>query len=223
MLVWLSQDALRWHGASRWRRGIETLSPCLTLREGVNRSPVIRRLIVSSVVTLNKLLNKQSSCLYVEMPRLLMCDVTVMTYVYCSWTVYPWGEWTRLFHPLKRLCGISSNVQSNLWYWSHQTPTLNHFLSRLAVRFALSIEARCQIENDDVVRAAPTGDAPTTSELSTILLPTRVRLILEVWLYSFRHFWTFTECNTGAVVTEDIRTKREKSFALNSSLGCQLV
>ena len=29
----------------------------------------------------------------------------------------------------------------------------------------------------------PTGDAPTTSEWSTILLPTKVQLILEVWWY----------------------------------------
>ena len=35
----------------------------------------------------------------------------------------------------------------------------------------------------DVVGAAPTGDAPTTSEWSTILLPTKVRLILETWWY----------------------------------------
>ena len=35
------------------------------------------------------------------------------------------------------------------------------------------------MENEDVVGAAPTGDAPTTSEGSTILLPTKVRLILE--------------------------------------------
>ena len=37
-----------------------------------------------------------------------------------------------------------------------------------------------KFENEDVVGAAPTGDAPTTSELLTILLPTKVRLILEV-------------------------------------------
>ena len=37
--------------------------------------------------------------------------------------------------------------------------------------------------SEDVVGAAPTGDAPTTSELSTILLPTKVRLILEVLWY----------------------------------------
>ena len=60
--------------------------------------------------------------------------------------------------------------------------------------FAKSIEARCSVENEDVVGAAPTGDAPTTSELSTILLPNKVRLILEVishlpdWL-NFTYGW----------------------------------
>ena len=44
--------------------------------------------------------------------------------------------------------------------------------------FAESLEARCQVENEAVVGAAPTGDAPTTSEWSTILLPNQVRLIL---------------------------------------------
>ena len=40
-------------------------------------------------------------------------------------------------------------------------------LSRLVVVFAQSIEAMCLVENEDVVGAAPTGDAPTTSEWST--------------------------------------------------------
>ena len=66
----------------------------------------------------------------------------------------------------------------------HQFPKLKCFLSRLAVVFAQSIEARCYVENEDVVGAAPTGDAPTTSEWSSILLPTKVRLILETWRYS---------------------------------------
>ena len=47
--------------------------------------------------------------------------------------------------------------------------------------FAESLEARCQVENEDVVGAAPTGDAPTTSEWSTILLATKVCLILDVY------------------------------------------
>ena len=34
-----------------------------------------------------------------------------------------------------------------------------------------------------MVGAAPRGDAPTASELSTISLPTKVRLILEVLRY----------------------------------------
>ena len=56
---------------------------------------------------------------------------------------------------------------------------LKWFSSRRAVVCAQSIEAGCYVENEDVVWAAPTGDAPTTSEWSTILLPTKVRLILE--------------------------------------------
>ena len=42
--------------------------------------------------------------------------------------------------------------------------------------FAQSNEATCYVESEYVVEAAPTGDAPTTSEWSTILLPTQVRL-----------------------------------------------
>ena len=43
-----------------------------------------------------------------------------------------------------------------------------------------AIEARCLVENEDLVGAAPTGDAPARSEWSTILLPTKARLLLEV-------------------------------------------
>ena len=69
-------------------------------------------------------------------------------------------------------------------YKMHQIPKLKCFSYCLAVVFAQSNEARCSVENEDVVGAAPTGDAPTTSEWSTILLPTKVRLILETWRYS---------------------------------------
>ena len=37
--------------------------------------------------------------------------------------------------------------------------------------FAQSIEARCWVENEDVVGAAPTVDDPTTPEWSPIVLP----------------------------------------------------
>ena len=54
---------------------------------------------------------------------------------------------------------------------------------RLAFVFIESMEARYYVEYEDVVGAAPTGDAPTTSQWSTILLLTRVRLISEVLRY----------------------------------------
>ena len=71
------------------------------------------------------------------------------------------------------------HIPSSLLYKTHQIPTLKRFSYCLAAFFAESLETRCQVENEDVVGAAPTGDAPTTSEWSTILLPNRVRLILE--------------------------------------------
>ena len=82
-------------------------------------------------------------------------------------------------HPMFSCPGLLSN----LWYKAHQIPKLWCFSSRLTVVFAQSIETRCSVENEDVVRAAPTGDASTTSDWSTILLPTKVWLILilEVW------------------------------------------
>ena len=40
-----------------------------------------------------------------------------------------------------------------------------------------------RVENEDVIGTAPIGDAPTTSEWSAILLPAKVRLMLEVWQY----------------------------------------
>ena len=42
------------------------------------------------------------------------------------------------------------------------------------------MEAMCSVENKEIFGAASTGYAPTTSEWSTILLPIKVRLILEV-------------------------------------------
>ena len=61
-------------------------------------------------------------------------------------------------------------------YMPHQITKLKCFSPRLAVVFAQSNEASCWVENEDVVGAAPTGGAPTTSEWSTILLPTKVQL-----------------------------------------------
>ena len=75
------------------------------------------------------------------------------------------------------------NGITTLWYQPHPIHKHKRFSSRLAVVFAKSIEATCSVENEDVVGAAPTGDAPTTSEWSTKLLPAKVHLILETLRY----------------------------------------
>ena len=52
-------------------------------------------------------------------------------------------------------------------------------VSRLVLQLSLpdSLEPGVEVGNEDVVGAAPTGDAPTTSEWSTILLPTTVHAL----------------------------------------------
>ena len=92
-----------------------------------------------------------------------------------------------------------SILSLNRWYKVHQISKFKCFSSRFAIVFVQSIEARCDVENEDVVGAAPTGDAPTTSEWSTIVLPTKVRLILEVWRYinfqpqeKYLRYWVYS-------------------------------
>ena len=81
------------------------------------------------------------------------------------------------------VCQQFIHTVKSLQYKMHQIPTLKKFSYCHAAVFDESLEARCQVENEDVFGAAPIGDAPTTSEWSTILLPTKVRLILEVLQY----------------------------------------
>ena len=63
-----------------------------------------------------------------------------------------------------------------------QSPNIN--VSRLVLQLSLpnTLKAR-EVENEDVVGAVPTGDAPTTAVWSTFLLPTKVRLVLETLRY----------------------------------------
>ena len=44
-----------------------------------------------------------------------------------------------------------------------------------------SSEARSEVENENTAEAAPWGVVPTTSEWSTSLLPTKVRLLIKNW------------------------------------------
>ena len=76
---------------------------------------------------------------------------------------------------------IRDNIYRKTSNISHiKSPNLKN--SRIVLQlvvFAQSIEARCQVGNEDV-GAVPTGDAPTPSQWPTILLPTNVQLILEI-------------------------------------------
>ena len=86
--------------------------------------------------------------------------VIAVSPVECDYCIISWNKdvpWTSSLNRTK-----SQNLSVSLY--------------PLAVVFAQSIEAMCLVENEDVVGAAPTGDAPTTAELSTMLLPTKVHL-----------------------------------------------
>ena len=52
------------------------------------------------------------------------------------------------------------------------------------LKILLDMFIRCQIKNEDVVGAAPTGNTPTTSVWSIIVLPAKVHLILQIWWQS---------------------------------------
>ena len=73
--------------------------------------------------------------------------------------------------------------------WGRKTPSIsrtespNLNVSCLVLQLSMLNPLKPGVENEDVVGAAPTGDAPTISELSTILLSTEVQIILEVLRY----------------------------------------
>ena len=82
-----------------------------------------------------------------------------------------------------------------------KSPNLN--VSPLDLQLSLPNPMRpgVEVENEDVVGAAPTGDTSTTSEWSTILLPTKVHLILETWhyiCYNFKKGDCFRENNNAS-------------------------
>ena len=109
-----------------------------------------------------------------------------MNHVYCAPVHYGahivQGSDKKLAIPI---IGLHTDVKMLYRQASNMSHTESQNLMFLASScsfvFAKSIEARCLAENKDIVGAAPTGDALTTSEWSPILLTTKLRLILEVW------------------------------------------
>ena len=87
---------------------------------------------------------------------------------------YQYGKKHYLSQTQKQL--LSPYKYQSLWFlWAHL---------KFAVVCTQSIEARCKTGNGDVVGAAPTGDAATTSGWPTLLLPSNVPLILESWWHA---------------------------------------
>ena len=90
-------------------------------------------------------------------------------------------------------------VAQYLWYCKTSTCSIRHRITKLCFSsclvhccsclclFAQSIEARCYVENEDVVGAVPTGDAPTTSEWSSLL-----RVIKFIAYHSVTYIRGFT-------------------------------
>ena len=109
---------------------------------------------------------------------------------------------------------------------AHQIPNLICFLPRLTIAFVQYIEARYRIEDEDVVRATSTGAAPTTSEWSTMLLPTKVRLIFEAWLYEFAYLLYMCSVNhkpyiyVVSKIPGAIRCSYVRWFTIHNRVGC---
>ena len=66
------------------------------------------------------------------------------------------------------------------------TKSQNLTVSRLIVQLFYQIHWSQVLSLEDVVGTAPTGNSPTTSEWSIILVPAKPCLILEVWWYVTR-------------------------------------
>ena len=77
------------------------------------------------------------------------------------------------------------------------------------------------MENDDVVGAAPTGDAPITSEWSTISLPTLVRLILEVWRHIILHPMPSTSTMSSKSTKIILKLHYRRLVAINFNIALE--
>ena len=78
----------------------------------------------------------------------------------------------------------------------------SHFLNQWWLvywRIYASLKLNGLSKKEDIVGVAPTGDAPTTSEKSMILFPTKVHFISEVWGYKI-HVAAQTSIQGGSIL-----------------------
>ena len=122
--------------------------------------------------------------LYMLWIYLYIMNNNILKHVTCNWTMLP-SRGVKNYHmcqPVSLSVALTRGVHL---YCSKDLQTYRQVsnirrtkfqllkYSRAVLRLSLPnlLKPRCQVENEDVVGAAPTGDAPTTSEWSTILLP----------------------------------------------------
>ena len=88
--------------------------------------------------------------------------------------------WSQPSRTAGDLTGANYRKVSNIRCTKSQNLNASSLVLQLSLPNPLKPDVKLRI-NKDVVGAAPTGDAPTTSEWWTILLPTKVWLILETY------------------------------------------
>ena len=117
------------------------------------------------------------------------CDMYIICQWWATYINSPLSIWICLsINTITKFSVTRSHIQRIYRQMSNnirriKSKNINGFSSRPVVVFAQSTKDRCQVGNEDVVGAAPTGDASTTSEWSTISRPTKVILILKTGRY----------------------------------------
>ena len=115
-------------------------------------------------------------------------DVTVMI---CLYSVNPLSDfvvscWWYISYALSSFASSNYCQACNTIYTKSRKLNVSCLVLQLSLLNPL--KPGVGVKNEDVVGTVLTLDASTTSEWSTILLPTKVRLILEVWQYVFAIF-----------------------------------
>ena len=120
-------------------------------------------------------------------------------------------------------CDLCTDILHVQWHgamlWWHQCQ--RRYSKWFRIRRTKSknyIEARCEVETEGVVGAAPRGDAPTTSEWSTSSLLNTVELILEV-RRSIHHATTYNKTWHSPVFSAHVTCK----FMTVMSLECHCI
>ena len=140
---------------------------------------------VTSLAPMTRQMTSRSWIMNWPVSRALVVEIDCSIWP-CPPLCTPMWRWTsRLAAWDQSECHGNINYRQTSYISCIKAQNLN--VTHLVLQF--SIEARCWVENEDVVGAAPIGDAPTTSEWSTTLLPTKVWLILEVWVYITKNFY----------------------------------